>query len=191
MRPLSRPANRSRSRAADWFDEGHRLIAIDVDINASTDAGGFAADAIVGVGGWERSGSPSARGTSLEAARFSTATAGSPSRRHPRAAGARIGRYAPQGMTLGITDVCWSACQRCAARDAGVPSSVQRARATAPPPAPAASSCRSWRHADRAYAADVGSSPAAGRARASVTITSQNSLAHRGRGGDLVRARSA
>ena len=53
-----------------WFNgEGRRLIAIDLDVDTSTEAGRLAADAIVGVGGWEHERISERTRRGLEAAR--------------------------------------------------------------------------------------------------------------------------
>ena len=90
-----------------WFNgEGRRLIAIDVNVDTSTEAGRLAADAIVGVGGWEHERISERTRRGLEAARSRgnsqgrTAVADIPELQE------RIAGMREQGMTLqAIADV--------------------------------------------------------------------------------------
>ena len=72
-----------------WFDSGQRtLIALDLELDTSTEAGRLAALAIVGVGGWERERISERTRRGLEAARSRGGDTGpNGRRRRPRAAG--------------------------------------------------------------------------------------------------------
>ena len=90
-----------------WFNgEGRQLIAIDVDVDTSTEAGRLAADAIVGVGGWEHERISERTRRGLEAARSRGTTQGRSAVADIPGLQERIAGMREQGMTLqAIADV--------------------------------------------------------------------------------------
>ena len=113
-----------------WFSgEGRTLIAIDLQLDTSTEAGRLAADAIAGVGGWEHQRISERTRRGLEAARSRGSTHGRTAVADVPELQERIAAMRGRGMTLqAIADVL---------NDEGVPtlrggtmwrpSSVQRA----------------------------------------------------------------
>ena len=90
-----------------WFnEEGRRLIAIDVDVDTSTEAGRVAAAAVVGVGGWEHERISERTRRGLEAARSRRTTQGWTAVADIPELQERIAGLREQGMTLqAIADV--------------------------------------------------------------------------------------
>lgn len=90
-----------------WFNsQRRRLIAIDLDVDTSTEAGRLAADAIVGVGGWEHERLSERTRRGLEAARERGAGNGRTAVADIPELQERIAAMREQGMTLqAIADV--------------------------------------------------------------------------------------
>jgi DNA invertase Pin-like site-specific DNA recombinase len=84
-----------------WFDSEHRtLIALDLDLDTSTEAGRLAAVAIVGVGGWEHERISERTRRGLEAARSRGGAQGRTAVADIPELQERIARMREEGMTL-------------------------------------------------------------------------------------------
>ena len=130
-----------------WFMAGGReLVAIDLELDTSTEAGRLAAEAIAGVGGWEHDRISERTRRGLEAARSRGGGQGRNAVADVPELQERITRMREEGMTLqaiadvlnaeGVPTLRGGAMWR--------PSSVQRATGyRRPSAASAASSCRS------------------------------------------------
>jgi DNA invertase Pin-like site-specific DNA recombinase len=90
-----------------WFTgQGRTLVAIDFQLNTSTDAGRLAATALAGVGGWERERLSVRTRRGLEAARARGSALGRAAVGDVPELRERIARMRAQGMTLqAIADV--------------------------------------------------------------------------------------
>jgi DNA invertase Pin-like site-specific DNA recombinase len=120
-----------------WFtSHGRTLIAIDFQLNTSTEAGHLAAVAVAGVGGWERERLSTRTRRGLEAARARGAAQGRAAVADVPELRERIARMRAQGMTLqAIADVLNE--EGVATLRGGAmwrPSSVQRAAGYCRPP---------------------------------------------------------
>jgi DNA invertase Pin-like site-specific DNA recombinase len=84
-----------------WFDSEHRtLIALDLGLDTSTEAGRLAAEAIVGVGGWEHERISERTRRGLEAARSRGSAQGRTAVADIPELQERIARMRDEGMTL-------------------------------------------------------------------------------------------
>jgi DNA invertase Pin-like site-specific DNA recombinase len=84
-----------------WFDSERRtLIALDLDLDTSSESGRLAADAIVGVGGWEHERISERTRRGLEAARERGGTQGRTAVADIPELQERIARMREEGMTL-------------------------------------------------------------------------------------------
>jgi len=84
-----------------WFDSERRtLIALDLDLDTSSESGPLAADAIVGVGGWEHERISERTRRGLEAARERGGTQGRTAVADIPELQERIARMREEGMTL-------------------------------------------------------------------------------------------
>jgi DNA invertase Pin-like site-specific DNA recombinase len=84
-----------------WFDSEHRtLIALDLELDTSTEAGRLAAVAIVGVGGWEHERISERTRRGLEAARSRGGAQGRTAVADIPELQERIARMRDEGMTL-------------------------------------------------------------------------------------------
>ena len=113
-----------------WFtSDGRTLVAINFQLDTSTEVGRFAADALAGVGGWERERLSARTRRGLEASRARGSVQGRPAVADVPGLRERIARMREQGMTLqAIADVLNH--EGVATLRGGVmwrPSSVQRA----------------------------------------------------------------
>jgi DNA invertase Pin-like site-specific DNA recombinase len=138
-----------------WFmSDGRTLVAIDFQLDTSTEAGRLAADALAGVGGWERERLSARTRRGLEAARARGSAQGRPAVADVPGLRERIARMREDGMTLqAIADVLNE--EGVATLRGGAmwrPSSVQRAagyrRPSSQPPGelPAPSDDDAWKH---------------------------------------------